>query len=664
MRKEQFKKIAQIRPKKIFCPICEEWVENEGIGLKIVHKCAFERFKFIYDTDEYKVFLEPDAFCARINDNNEQVDYRRIKIDENEVYFNSTVEKVYNKCNGESFNIKCDKCYNFFRWYPEGKASITFKFEYDKKDLIKAGLWDDEKVEEMEESSEQCEENKDQEEKTMAAELAGKTGLVAGLGEVSKGFDFKSIANDLGVEFGINPDSRVKSTLLGTVFEYEDGRYRGFDRKTGLVTDYASIKAISLPAVVVPVTSVKKGEMILRNGEFFFITEAENPKEVKGANLQTLKEEKLLPVANPIGVMCYTRLISLGEILGFKGETTQNAKIALWIVTLLAKKISEESIDSVNEKITDLTDKSEKYFELLFPFAIVAFAARIINEDKKGKEKNGINGKNIAEAVKNTFGIDMPELNDPKNMKRLAVVGAVTGAAALLLKKKLEEIANKCEGEEVNKQESKDTISKIYAIVKPYEKTIKKILPVALAICALKLFNGEKFDEVQEKLEGVLETVETTVCSKFGVSNEIFNKENIKKVLIIAGVLAVVFVAYGKKIKGEGTAENAKFTELLKGVAPIIPVVVLVFPQLKKVFSKFMKDEDMVVNNTAVTEEGAVDAEVVSSDETEESFETGSEDKVVENAENAEMKTDSCGNETTSETVTDSSENETATDEN
>lgn len=62
-----------------------------------------------------------------------------------------------------------------------------------------------------------------------------------------------------------------------------------------------------------------------------------------------------------------------------------------------------------------------------------------------------------------------------------------------------------------------------------------------------------------------------------------------------------------------------------------------------------MKDEDMVVNNTAVTEEGAVDAEVVSSDETEESFETGSEDKVVENAENAEMKTDSCGNETTSE---------------
>ena len=669
MRKEQFKKIAPIRPRKIFCPICEEWVENEGNGLEIVHNCTFERFKFSYDTDEYKVFFEPDAFCGKmnINDENEQLDYRRLKIDENEVYFKVNIGKFDRNCSGDDHRAICRKCYNFFRWYPEGKFAVTFKFEYDKEDLIKAGLLAGEKVEEMKEPSEQCEENENQEEKNMAAELVGKTGLAAGLGEMAKGFDFKSIANDLGIEFGLNPDERVKSTLLGTVFEYEDGRYRGFDRNTGVVTDYASIKAISLPAVVVPVTSVKKGEMILRNGEFFFITSAEDPKGVKGANLQTLKEEKLLPVANPIGVMCYTRLISLGEILGFKGETTQNAKIALWIATLLAKKISEESIDSVNEKITDLTDKSEKYFELLFPFAIVAFAARIINEDKKGKERNGINGKNIAEAVKNTFGIDMPELNDPKNIKRLAVVGAATGVVALLLKKKLEEIANKCEGEEVNKQESKDTISKIYAIVKPYEKTIKKILPVALAICALKLFNGEKFDEVQEKLEGVLETVETTVCSKFGVSNEIFNKENIKKVLIIAGVLAVVFVAYGKKIKGEETAENAKFTELLKGVTPMIPVVVLVFPQLKKVFSKFMKDEDMVVNNTAVTEEGAVDAEVVSSDETEEHFETGSEDKVVENAENAEnaeMKTDSCGNETTSETVTDSSENETATDEN
>lgn len=593
MRKEQFKKIAQIRPKKIFCPICEEWVENEGIGLKIVHKCAFERFKFIYDTDEYKVFLEPDAFCARINDNNEQVDYRRIKIDENEVYFNSTVEKVYNKCNGEIFTIKCDKCYNFFRWYPEGKASITFKFEYDKKDLIKAGLWDDEKVEEMEESSEQCEENKDQEEKTMAAELAGKTGLVAGLGEVSKGFDFKSIANDLGVEFGINPDSRVKSTLLGTVFEYEDGRYRGFDRSTGVVTDYASIKAISLPSVIIPAVAVKVGDMILRNNEFYFITKAEKAGKVCGANITTLKEETLLPVANPIGIKCYTRLISLGEVIGFKGETNQNTKIMLWIATILTKKLFEEGIDNANQKIMKFSDETGKYMELLFPFAAVAFASYAI----KGKD---LDLKKISETVKNTFGFNMPELNDKKNIKRLAAVGLATSVAVVFLKTKLEEASGK---EEVDQEEAKNTMSKVYDLVKPYEKTIKKVLPLALAICAVKLFNDGKIEEIQDNLEGVLLIAQDAISEKFGIDEDVFIKENIKKFAIVAGVAVVAFMVYGKKIKGEGTEENAKFTELLKVIAPMLPVVVVAFPQLKKFFLKFINKDELAVDDEQLNEE-------------------------------------------------------------
>lgn len=593
MRKEQFKKIAQIRPKKIFCPICEEWVENEGIGLKIVHKCAFERFKFIYDTDEYKVFLEPVAFCARINDNNEQVDYRRIKIDENEVYFNSTVEKVYNKCNGESFNIKCDKCYNFFRWYPEGKASITFKFEYDKKDLIKAGLWDDEKVEEMEESSEQCEENKDQEEKTMAAELAGKTGLVAGLGEVSKGFDFKSIANDLGVEFGINPDSRVKSTLLGTVFEYEDGRYRGFDRSTGVVTDYASIKAISLPSVIIPAAAVKVGDMILRNNEFYFITKAEKAGKVCGANITTLKEETLLPVANPIGIKCYTRLISLGEVIGFKGETNQNTKIMLWIATILTKKLFEEGIDNANQKIMKFSDETGKYMELLFPFAAVAFASYAI----KGKD---LDLKKISETVKNTFGFNMPELNDKKNIKRLAAVGLATSVAVVFLKTKLEEASGK---EEVDQEEAKNTMSKVYDLVKPYEKTLRKVLPLALAICAVKLFNDGKIEEIQDNLEGVLLIAQDAISEKFGIDEDVFTKENIKKFAIVAGVAVVAFMVYGKKIKGEGTEENSKFTELLKVIAPMLPVVVVAFPQLKKFFLKFINKDELAVDDEQLNEE-------------------------------------------------------------
>ena len=72
---------------------------------------------------------------------------------------------------------------------------------------------------------------------------------------------------------------------------------------------------------------------------------------------------------------------------------------------------------------------------------------------------------------------------------------------------------------------------------------------------------------------------------------------------IVAGVAVVAFSAYGKKIKGEGTAENAKFTELLKVVAPILPVVVVAFPQLKKFFLNFINKDELAVDDEQFGEE-------------------------------------------------------------
>ena len=411
--------------------------------------------------------------------------------------------------------------------------------------------------------------------------------------EVAKGLDFKAMANDLGIEFGINPDSRVKSTLLGTVFEYEDGRYRGFDRSTGVVTDYASIKAISLPSVIIPAAAVKVGDMILRNNEFYFITKAEKAGKVCGANITTLKEETLLPVANPIGIKCYTRLISLGKVIGFKGETNQNTKIMLWIATILTKKLFEEGIDNANQKIMKFSDETGKYMELLFPFAAVAFASYAI----KGKD---LDLKKISETVKNTFGFNMPELNDKKNIKRLAAVGLATSVAVVFLKTKLEEASGK---EEVDQEEAKNTMSKVYDLVKPYEKTLRKVLPLALAICAVKLFNDGKIEEIQDNLEGVLLIAQDAISEKFGIDEDVFTKENIKKFAIVAGVAVVAFMVYGKKIKGEGTEENAKFTELLKVIAPMLPVVVVAFPQLKKFFLKFINKDELAVDDEQLNEE-------------------------------------------------------------
>lgn len=151
-----------------------------------------------------------------------------------------------------------------------------------------------------------------------------------------------------------------------------------------------------------------------------------------------------------------------------------------------------------------------------------------------------LKGKDVSKAVKKIFGIDMPELNDPKNLKRLAGVGLATGAVVTLLKGKIENTAHK---EELSEGEAGDIVSKVYSLVKPYESTIKKVLPVALAICALKLFNGDKMDELRDKLEGVLLIAEDTICEKFGIGEEFFNKENLKKLTIVAGVAVVKFVS-------------------------------------------------------------------------------------------------------------------------
>lgn len=99
-------------------------------------------------------------------------------------------------------------------------------------------------------------------------------------------------------------------------------------------------------------------------------------------------------------------------------------------------------------------------------------------------------------------------------------------------------------------------------------------------------------DKCNKKLDGVLLIAEDTIVEKFGVSEEFFNKENLKKLAIVAGVAVVAFVSYGKKIKKDGTSENNSFKKLITAVAPALPIVVLVLPQLKDFIAKFISKED------------------------------------------------------------------------
>ena len=562
MRLNEFEKITPLRVKRIYCPICQKWEKNDGVDT-ITHKCGIGTFNFCFNKYEGSIKIETHMRCPYLEIDHTKSHFSDIALLGDSVCVETKVRKEHPIIWVEGSTLDkillCGKCNDFFKG--DVAKQVEFKLEYDHEDLVEAGIYPKE---------EKSQEEKRMENNIKKIEVAEKSS-----------FDMKAVANDLGINLGVNTDTRIQSTVFGTVFEYESGRFRGYNRESGVITDYPNIKPINLPTIILPAVSVKKGDMVLHNEEFYFITKSE-AGEVCGASPRNLTELKLLPVANPIGIKCYNRVISLGEILGFKGESTQNTKIILWIATMMAQKLCEDGVDSANEKIRVFTDKSEKYVELLLPFACVAFAAYAV----KGEN---LKGKDISKAVKKTFGIDMPELNDPKNLKRLAGVGLATGAAVALLKGKIENAADK---EEISEGEAGDIVSKVYGLVKPYESTIKKVLPVALAICAIKIFNGEKLDDLREKLEGVLLIAEDTIVEKFGVSEEFFNKENLKKLAIVAGVAVVAFVSYGKKINKDGTSENNSFKKLITAVAPALPIVVLVLPQLKDFLAKFISKED------------------------------------------------------------------------
>ena len=658
MDSKEFRKIRRLKPKRLYCPICNKWEEarvttrnNPG---KIVvcskHRCYAGFFEFWYsdepEDDVIKVAVIICSSNSSANDDN-KVTANDVTLDNNQLLIPQTFKKQDLRC----VDKPCSECF-----FDSGKDIYECKFilEYDEDELKEAGILGEETSKEKDSKQEEqtkketveqkekeqakkedaeCEENLEekQEEKNMA-------NAVENVGIAASALDINKISKDLGINFGLNTDTRIQSTILGSVFEYEEGRYRGFDREKCTVIDYAQIKPINLPSILLPSTTVKVGEMVIHNKEAFFITKAEEGS-VWGANPATLKEEKLLPVLNPIGIKCYTRVIALGEILGFNGETNQNTKIILWLLTMMAIKVFEGGIDSANEKIKNFTSKGEKYAELLVPFGCVAFATYAI----KGED---LRGTNISKTVKDTFGIEMPELNNKKNLKRLAAIGLVTTAAITLLKGKIDKASS--EEYDFDEKEATNFVEKLYETIKPYESTIKKVLPVALAICAIKLFNGGKIEEIQDKLEGVALIVADTLHEKYGISEEFFSKENLKKIAIVAGEAAVSFMAYGTKIKNaeNETKESSELKKLLKVVAPAIPVIAIFLPQIKDRMSSLFKGDDFLQGELNETEseddeeETAESEEKVTEDFCEEKIEDD-EKEVVKDEEQKESESES-----------------------
>ena len=397
--------------------------------------------------------------------------------------------------------------------------------------------------------------------------------------------DINQMAKDFGINFGLNTDERIQSTILGTVVEYDKGKFRGFDRDEKVMTDYSNLATISLPSVLIPSTTVKVGDTIIHSGEPFFILKAKEGA-VWGANPLTSKEEKLLPIANPLGIKTYTRLITVGEILGFKGNNPQNTKVFFWLLTMVASKVFYEGVDSANDKIREATSKGSKYFDIIAPFAFVAFAAYAMKGDD-------MRMNDLAKTAKDNFGIEFDCLKDKKVLKRIAAIGLATTATVTYFNSTMKKAAS--EGaDEYNKEEVTQGLDKLLKAIKPWKSTIQKVLPAAIAICAVKLFNSSTLEGIKEKAEGCVLIAQDKFCDKLGVSEDFFNKENLKKFGLLVGIAITTFMVYGKRLelkdKNSETAAGM-VKQIIPVIAPLIPAIIIFAPNLKSFFAKYNKNE-------------------------------------------------------------------------
>ena len=397
--------------------------------------------------------------------------------------------------------------------------------------------------------------------------------------------NFDEISKQLGINFGILHDDRICSTILGTAVKCSDGTYHVYDKSRNVVRSYADLATVKLPSITIPQTSVKPGHNILHANNFYCVSKVEvNPPSVVGTNLADMTQLGIVPQENPLGMPCYTRVISLGDLLGFTGEKTGNTQVVLWILTMVAQNLCGDGLESANAKVSELTGKVEKYTDFLLPVACVAFAAYAMSGDKK------FGVSNIAKTAKSSLGIDFDCLKNNDTLKMLFAVG-LTALPAIMSFYNKSKAAIETEGGDAQVEPYFD---KLIAQVKPLMSKIMKVLPAAIAICAVKLFDSSDatMEKVRMYLEGTLIMAKETLVEKFNLSEDFFSNENLKKVGILALVAVVAFVAYRKNKAGENAQASNLVEQVLPKITPFLPLLVLAVPALKNFFADHGQEVD------------------------------------------------------------------------
>ena len=281
------KRILQLTPKRILCPLCGEWHDWEGKTLQSYDEANSYEYECNDVTvsiwvDEDHIHIYADSPCDKLNSEIDvDADLRDMEYDGTDpvikIPFSLEADEII--CESECEDCEYCDCCNFATIgdnrdddEDEYNFELEFKFEFASRYFNKySEAAREEKLRQQREAEEaqrqeelarqrEAEEAKRQEE--LARQTKSKT-----TNQVKEETTMANNFFNMNMEFGPNKDENIASTLMGVAVKNGDS-WRIYDKKTKQITDIGDMQLGNLPIFILPTTKLSEGDLIKDAGEY------------------------------------------------------------------------------------------------------------------------------------------------------------------------------------------------------------------------------------------------------------------------------------------------------------------------------------------------------------------------------------------------------------
>lgn len=340
------KRILQLTPKRILCPLCGEWHNWEGKTLQSYDEANSYEYECNDVTvsiwvDEDHIHIYADSPCDKLNSEIDvDADLRDMEYDGTDpvikIPFSLEADEII--CESECEDCEYCDCCNFATIgdnrdddEDEYNFELEFKFEFASRYFNKySEAAREEKLRQQREAEEaqrqeelarqrEAEEAKRQEE--LARQTKSKT-----TNQVKEETTMANNFFNMNMEFGPNKDENIASTLMGVAVKNGDS-WRIYDKKTKQITDIGDMQLGNLPIFILPTTKLSEGDLIKDAGEYYFVM------KVAAGSTQTLcaktgEMKTVIPIKNVLGFSCYSKVIALSDSFNM-GDDFDVEKLAI-----------------------------------------------------------------------------------------------------------------------------------------------------------------------------------------------------------------------------------------------------------------------------------------------------------------------------------------------